>query len=77
MLTLPINHNGVAAFTHVFNHRFLGIQLMTQLIKISHFKLSSHLDRAFSGLQVTEQQFEQSGFTTTIGTQQTDAITTL
>ena len=70
MLALGANLNPLAARADEIFQGGVQVQRIAHLVKVSHLQISTLSHFATAGLQLSQNEFEQSGFARTIGAHQ-------
>ena len=71
---LPLIVQGLSAFADVFDHGLFLVDLLTQLVEVDHLQPRAVSDRAGGGLQLAKQQFQQRGLAGSVGSDDSDAV---
>ena len=66
-----------AAIGQIMRKRIVGIEILAFLVERRDFQIGAELHRAAIGLQLAREHLQKRGFTGTVRTHETDAISTM
>ena len=77
MPPFAVDLNELLAATNIVDQVFLGLQFAPQLVRVGDFKFGAAFYNPAIGLQFTQQDFNQGGFTCAVGADNANAVTAL